>query len=50
MSYVIGIDLGTGSVKGLVVDKTGAVVLEATASYTLIHPQKAIANRIHKIG
>lgn len=37
MSYVIGIDLGTGSVKALLVDRSGQVRGEASESYPLIH-------------
>lgn len=39
MSYVIGIDLGTSSLKGLVVNKEGDVVLQATRGYSLSHPK-----------
>ncbi|MDD9149678.1 MULTISPECIES: xylulokinase [unclassified Sporolactobacillus] len=39
MKYVIGVDLGTSSVKVLLVDQTGRVAAEATKSYPLI--QKA---------
>lgn len=45
MSYVIGIDLGTGSVKGLVVDRNGTVILEAAASYPSIHSQKGYSEQ-----
>ncbi|MGX7265672.1 xylulokinase [Enterococcus crotali] len=45
MSYVIGIDLGTGSVKGLVVDRNGEVVLEAAAPYPSIHSQKGYSEQ-----
>ncbi|WP_262362662.1 FGGY family carbohydrate kinase, partial [Paenibacillus antibioticophila] len=36
MKYVIGIDLGTSSVKTVLVNKQGDIVGEATASYPLI--------------
>lgn len=39
MSYVIGIDLGTSSLKGLVVNKQGNVLLQAVRSYSLSHPE-----------
>ncbi|MHC5216471.1 xylulokinase [Enterococcus sp. LJL128] len=39
MAYVLGLDLGTSALKGLVVDKQGRVVAEATASYPLATPQ-----------
>lgn len=45
MSYVIGLDLGTGSVKGLVVDKKGNVVFDASESYPLIHVQKGYSEQ-----
>lgn len=37
MKHVIGVDLGTSSVKVLLVDQTGRVVAEATEDYPLIH-------------
>ncbi|AZS13458.1 xylulokinase [Paenibacillus lutimineralis] len=37
MKYVIGVDLGTSSVKTLLVDLQGEIKGEATASYPLIH-------------
>ncbi|MEK8129258.1 xylulokinase [Paenibacillus filicis] len=39
MSYVIGIDLGTGSVKALLVNKQGELCGEASRSYPLLQPQ-----------
>lgn len=45
MSYVIGLDLGTGSVKGLVVNKKGTVVLEASESYPLFHIKKGYSEQ-----
>ncbi|WP_161980544.1 xylulokinase [Streptococcus sp. S784/96/1] len=39
MSYVLGIDLGTSSLKGLLVDQSGKVVASASADYGLIHLQ-----------
>ncbi len=45
MSYVIGIDLGTGSVKGLVVNQAGKVVLEAAENYPLYHPEKGYSEQ-----
>ncbi len=38
MNYYIGIDLGTSSLKGILVDKKGAIIREATASYPVIYP------------
>ncbi|MDQ0222043.1 xylulokinase [Streptococcus moroccensis] len=37
MAYVLGIDLGTSSLKGLLVDQAGQVVAQASADYGLIH-------------
>ncbi|MGX7031359.1 xylulokinase [Vagococcus zengguangii] len=37
MSYVLGIDLGTSSLKGLLVNKKGEVVATASSDYPLIH-------------
>lgn len=37
MSYVIGLDLGTSALKGLVVNKNGDVLAKASADYPLIH-------------
>ncbi|TYP71862.1 xylulokinase [Paenibacillus methanolicus] len=37
MSYVIGIDLGTSAVKALLLDRSGALVAEASRSYPLFH-------------
>ena len=39
MKYVIGIDLGTSSVKALLVNITGEICGEATRHYPLSHPQ-----------
>ena len=37
--YVIGLDLGTSALKGLVVNQKGEMVAEATAGYPLATPQ-----------
>ena len=39
MPHVLGIDLGTTSLKGLVVDKQGQLVAQAQVSYETQHPQ-----------
>jgi len=39
MKYVIGIDLGTSSVKALLVNQSGEVCGEASKDYPLSHPQ-----------
>ncbi|MFC5651876.1 xylulokinase [Paenibacillus solisilvae] len=37
MSYVIGIDLGTSAVKALLLDRSGAIIAEASRDYPLFH-------------
>lgn len=37
MSYVIGLDLGTSSLKGLILDRSGNIVFEKSISYPVIH-------------
>ena len=37
-SYVIGIDIGTGSTKAVAVDRTGKVVATSVAHYPTLHP------------
>ncbi|MBO0454875.1 xylulokinase [Candidatus Enterococcus murrayae] len=39
MTYVLGLDLGTSALKGLVVDKNGQVVAEASHSYPMDTPE-----------
>lgn len=39
MSYVLGLDLGTGSLKGLLMTKDGTIVATQFAEYPLITPQ-----------
>lgn len=41
MSYVIGVDLGTQSLKGLLVDPEGKIVAEATCAHDPIYPNPA---------
>lgn len=38
MSYVLGIDLGTSSLKGLLMDQTGSVICEKNAKYSISIP------------
>ena len=45
MSYVLGIDLGTSSVKGLVLDQSGTVITQATEKYPLIHLKKGYSEQ-----
>lgn len=39
MSYMIGIDLGTSSLKGILLDKTGTILTTKQAEYDLMTPQ-----------
>ena len=45
MSYVLGLDLGTSSLKGLLVNKAGKVVSTASADYPLIHPKSGYSEQ-----
>lgn len=38
MAYVLGLDLGTSALKGLLLDEKGTIIGSATADYPLIHP------------
>ncbi len=38
MNYYIGIDLGTSSLKGILVDKKGKIIREAMSAYPVSHP------------
>lgn len=37
MAYVLGIDLGASSLKGVLVDKAGQVIATASSDYPLLH-------------
>lgn len=39
MTYVLGLDLGTGSLKGLLMTKEGTIITTKSANYPLISPQ-----------
>ncbi|MBT2732454.1 xylulokinase [Carnobacterium sp. ISL-102] len=39
MTYVLGLDLGTGSLKGLLMTKDGTIITTKSANYPLISPQ-----------
>lgn len=45
MGYVIGIDLGTGSLKGVVVDKNGKVMIQKSHHYPLYTPYKGYSEQ-----
>ncbi|HRL51047.1 MAG TPA: hypothetical protein PLU84_01650 [Enterococcus aquimarinus] len=38
MAYVLGLDLGTSSLKGLLMNEKGESCGTATADYPLLHP------------
>lgn len=39
MAYVLGLDLGTSSLKGLLVNEKGEIVYSASEDYPLLHPK-----------
>ena len=45
MSYVIGLDLGTSGLKGLLVNKKGEIVTTVTSEYPLITPQRGYSEQ-----
>ena len=45
MGYVLGLDLGTSSLKGLLVNKSGEIVKTASANYPLIHPHSGYSEQ-----
>ena len=45
MAYVLGIDLGTSSLKGLLLDEQGKAVASAQKEYPLIHPKSGYSEQ-----
>ena len=45
MAYVLGIDLGTSSLKGLLLDEQGKAVASAQKDYPLIHPKSGYSEQ-----
>lgn len=45
MRYVLGLDLGTSSLKGLLVNQAGEVVYTTSSDYPLIHPQSGYSEQ-----
>ncbi len=45
MGYVLGLDLGTSSLKGLLVNKKGTIITTASESYPLVHPQSGFSEQ-----
>ena len=50
MAHVIGCDVGSQSLKGVLVDTEGANVADASASYELSFPQPGGRNKTRTIG
>lgn len=49
MSYVLGIDLGTSSLKGLLVNQEGTIIATASSSYPLVHPAPGFSEQDPKL-
>lgn len=45
MAYVLGLDLGTSALKGLLFDSAGELIGEASASYPLLNPQPGFSEQ-----
>lgn len=45
MSYVLGLDLGTGSLKGLLMTKEGTIITTQSAEYPLITPKSGYSEQ-----
>lgn len=45
MSYVLGLDLGTGSIKGLLLNEAGELIATATKDYPLSTPQPGFSEQ-----
>ena len=45
LSYVLGLDLGTSALKGLLVNKTGEVLETITVDYPLITPERGYSEQ-----
>lgn len=45
MAYVLGLDLGTSALKGLLVDKSGTVIATATENYPLETPMRGYSEQ-----
>lgn len=45
MSYVLGLDLGTSGLKGILVDKEGKIVDEASSEYPLLTPARGYSEQ-----
>lgn len=50
MGYVLGLDLGTGALKGVLVDETGVIRHIEACDYPFIAQKGAIMNKIPLIG
>ncbi len=45
MAYVLGIDLGTSSLKGLLLDEHGKAVASAQEDYPMSHPKSGCSEQ-----
>ena len=45
MSYVLGLDLGTSGLKGILVNKEGKIVDEASSEYPLLTPKRGFSEQ-----
>ena len=50
MAYVLGLDLGTSSLKGLLMNEKGESCGTATADYPLLHPASGYSEQIQQSG
>ena len=45
MNYILGVDLGTSSLKGVVFDRNGNFIDEASSSYDVLNPKKGYSEQ-----
>lgn len=50
MSYFMGIDLGTSSLKAVIINETGTVVEISGSSYSVICRKTDMRNRNQRVG
>ncbi|MBT1705475.1 gluconokinase [Chryseosolibacter indicus] len=46
MGYIIGVDIGTGSIKALAVDITGKVITSSQITYPTLNPQEELCEQV----
>lgn len=49
MSYVLGLDLGTSSLKGIIVDEEGQIVFESSVSYPVFHSDGGVSEQVPNV-